>query len=217
MKQRARTVEEKEARKQKLLNSARIIFPKQGYAKTTVEMITEGAGLATGTFYLYFKSKAAIYRELTIEGIRILGDMLREALPRSGTAGKTKLTVVADTYFRFYLEHQDYYSIISYLHLGQEDFPRDRAMLRSVESAMAGLTGLIESVLKEGIASGEFLPLDTARATVSLWGLMDGLFLLHQRNVMGIMGIPIEDTVREGLRIAFNGLLKVRDPNPGLV
>ncbi len=45
MKQRARTAAEKEARKKKLLDSARTVFPRQGYAKTTVEMITGGAGI----------------------------------------------------------------------------------------------------------------------------------------------------------------------------
>jgi AcrR family transcriptional regulator len=210
MKQRARTAAEKEVRKNKLLDSARIVFPRQGYAKTTVEMITGGAGLATGTFYLYFKSKAAIYRELTVEGVKILGEMLREALARPGLTNPAKLTVIARTYYAFYQAHLDYYSIISYLHLGQEDFPRDRTMLKSVESAMEGITSLIQAVLEEGTASGEFLPMDTARMTLVLWGLMDGIFLLHQRNVMDIMKVPLDDVVEEGLRIALESVRAAR-------
>ncbi len=206
MKQRARTAAEKEARKKKLLDSARTVFPRQGYAKTTVEMITGGAGLATGTFYLYFRSKAAIYRELTVEGVGILGEMLRDSLARPGLTGLEKLTVIAHTYYGFYRAHLDYYSIISYLHLGQEDFPRERTMLKSVESAMEGITSLIQGVLDEGVASGEFLPMDTPRVTLVLWGLMDGIFLLDQRNVMNIMKVPLDRVVEEGLRIALGGM-----------
>lgn len=44
-----------------LVNSAEQLFGKNGYAKTTVGDITKSANIATGTFYIYFESKYAIY------------------------------------------------------------------------------------------------------------------------------------------------------------
>jgi AcrR family transcriptional regulator len=47
-----------------LVQAARVIFSSQGYHATGVQDITAMAGVAHGTFYLYFKSKKEIFRHL---------------------------------------------------------------------------------------------------------------------------------------------------------
>jgi AcrR family transcriptional regulator len=46
------------------MDVARTIFSNQGYHKTSIDDIIEGAGIARGTFYLYFESKRGIFDEL---------------------------------------------------------------------------------------------------------------------------------------------------------
>jgi AcrR family transcriptional regulator len=46
-----------EARRDELMNAAQRLFLKHGVGATTIERITLGAGVAKGTFYLYFTSK----------------------------------------------------------------------------------------------------------------------------------------------------------------
>ncbi len=49
----------------KTVESAAIaLFYKQGYHKTTIGDITKKAGVAIGTFYLYFPSKIALYKHI---------------------------------------------------------------------------------------------------------------------------------------------------------
>ena len=52
-----------------ILEAARKCFARHGYAATTVERIVDEAGLARGSFYTYFESKAELFRHLvnTIE------------------------------------------------------------------------------------------------------------------------------------------------------
>lgn len=47
-----------------LLNAAFILFTRKGVAGTSVSEITQLAGVAKGTFYLYFKDKHDIYNHL---------------------------------------------------------------------------------------------------------------------------------------------------------
>ena len=47
-----------------LLDAARKVFGKKGYHAATVDDITRMAGVAKGTFYLYFNEKPAIFYEL---------------------------------------------------------------------------------------------------------------------------------------------------------
>ena len=56
MKQRARSDQEKLAKKEIILEAAKNLFSRYGYQGTTIEMITEEAGLSPAAFYLYFKN-----------------------------------------------------------------------------------------------------------------------------------------------------------------
>src|ERR1700685_3737920 len=53
-----------EERRDELVNAAQRLFLEHGVGLTTIEQITSGAGVAKGTFYLYFSSKEDILAEL---------------------------------------------------------------------------------------------------------------------------------------------------------
>ncbi len=62
-----------EERRGEILRAARRLFLEQGVAATTIEQITSRAGVAKGTFYLYFSSKEDV---LAAMGDRYGNDLL---------------------------------------------------------------------------------------------------------------------------------------------
>lgn len=62
----------KEEKKIKLFNSAFKLFTKKGIKDTSVQEITDDAGLAKGTFYLYFNDKYELQDKLVIRKSRQL-------------------------------------------------------------------------------------------------------------------------------------------------
>ena len=56
-----------EDKKEKLLVAAKALFSEQGFKATNVSQITKAAGMATGTFYLYFTSKEQIFMEIFLD------------------------------------------------------------------------------------------------------------------------------------------------------
>ncbi len=65
--------------RQKLLDAAEEIFGNKGYDKASVAEITQKAGVAQGTFYIYFPDKKAAFTEL----VRELNHLVRkETSPR---------------------------------------------------------------------------------------------------------------------------------------
>lgn len=60
----ARSQAARHERKQQILAAAREVFAKRGYARTTVDDIALEAGVARGTFYLYFDDKRDAFEEL---------------------------------------------------------------------------------------------------------------------------------------------------------
>jgi len=53
-----------ELRREQILKVAAQVFARKGYHATSVSDIIEAAGIARGTFYLYFESKRLIFEEL---------------------------------------------------------------------------------------------------------------------------------------------------------
>ncbi len=58
--------------REKIIAAAMRLFAKKGFDKTTVEEIVAEAGVAKGTFYLYFKSKDDLIKEIAFEVMPIM-------------------------------------------------------------------------------------------------------------------------------------------------
>src|SRR5580692_346381 len=75
----------KPERRQQILNVARDVFAKRGYHAAKIEDIVNAAGVARGTFYLYFEDKRAIFEEIVdrllvrfgmaIQRVDVVGDV----------------------------------------------------------------------------------------------------------------------------------------------
>jgi AcrR family transcriptional regulator len=59
--------ESREARRTQIKDTALQVFAQHGYHQTSVSDLVDAAGVARGTFYLYFDSKEAIFLELLDE------------------------------------------------------------------------------------------------------------------------------------------------------
>jgi AcrR family transcriptional regulator len=104
-----------EERREELMNAAERLFLKQGFGPTSIEQITTAAGVAKGTFYLYFKSK---------EDVRsALGDRFaRDHLARVKTAvarkpqidWKGKLSAWATASVSFYIDSIKLHDVLFY-------------------------------------------------------------------------------------------------------
>ncbi len=70
-----------EETKRQLVDSARTVFHDRGYVATSVAAITEGADTAHGTFYLYFRNKEDIFRE-------VIQDLVAELYEHSFTSAE---------------------------------------------------------------------------------------------------------------------------------
>lgn len=67
----------RDRRRRELLDVALRVFSERGYHETRIADLIEAAGVARGTFYLYFESKNAIFHELLDELlVRIRGSIV---------------------------------------------------------------------------------------------------------------------------------------------
>lgn len=149
-----------EATRQKLLEAAEAGFGRNGFHATSVTDITRRAGVAQGTFYLYFESKEAVFSEL----IRDLSRRLRRAIRRDteGVEGRLALEEAGlRAFLRFAAEHRDLYRIVF------ESQYIDPDLFRWYYERIAGAYA---RGLEEAMDAGEIRRLDAETVAYALMG-----------------------------------------------
>jgi AcrR family transcriptional regulator len=71
-------------KKAKILESGKELFSTQGFKDTNVADITKKAGIATGTFYLYYPSKDELFMEIYLEENEKLKRAIMETVDPDG-------------------------------------------------------------------------------------------------------------------------------------
>src|SRR5450432_2999293 len=99
-----------EQRRCSILQAARAVFARQGYADTVVDDIATQAGIAKGTLYLYFASKEKIYLAALLEEARQLDADSRAAMC-AASSWREKLGAYLQVRIRYFETHQDFLRI----------------------------------------------------------------------------------------------------------
>lgn len=153
----------KKKRRKELLRVAEALFGEKGFDATTIDDITQGAGISHGTFYVYFASKEEVLQHLG-------GDVLEEMLTFSRNMASREEYSPQERLFR----------IVQYLLTMHKDRPfrmnlhdalHRRVHDELVERGIGLFLPLVISLLREGVALGEMSlssPEDTATFLVLL-------------------------------------------------
>lgn len=107
-------------RRRELMDAGERVLLDKGFSLATVDDITRSAGVAKGTFYLYFDSKQALVtalRERFIEGCRERIDAFAARLPVGDWGGRLDAWVEGG--ICHYLDHLELHDVI--FHAGQEE------------------------------------------------------------------------------------------------
>ena len=97
--------------RRRLLEAAERVFAERGYHDASIVKITEAAGVAQGTFYIYFASKQEIFDEVVLD----LNHRVRQAMAEASSQGTSRSDAERrgfEAFFRFTGEHPALYRII---------------------------------------------------------------------------------------------------------
>ena len=149
--------------RRRLLDAAELCFSELGYHDASIVKITEAAGVAQGTFYLYFASKQEIFEELVVD----LNRRVRHAVNEEAEKGKDRLEqelLGFHAYFKFTAEHPAVYRIIR-----QAEFVSPRILGAHYERFMDGYV----PALAEAMARGEIAKADPETLAWALMGIAE--------------------------------------------
>lgn len=179
--------------RQRVLDAAEEVFGTRGYEAASIVDITRTAGIAQGTFYLYFPSKKAVFAELVGE----LGAKLRRTLAAAVTGLDDRLSVERaglHAFLGFVREHRNLYRIIR-----QAEFV-DEALYRDYYSKLADgyRQGLAKAMTRK-----EIRKLDPEAVAYVLMGMFD---FLGMRWVLWEDKLPPQRVLDDVFSLIQNGL-----------
>jgi AcrR family transcriptional regulator len=139
------------------------LFAERGLHGVTTHDIARGAGVAAGTFYLHFKDKHALFRELVEEGVAELRSRLANA-----RAGQTEVGPMvragAEALIGFAEDHRQ---VVRILFSGDSD----TAVLESdvLDDLARDIALLRGEAVSAGRVSEDLAPAVLAQASVGMW------------------------------------------------
>jgi AcrR family transcriptional regulator len=149
-----------------ILAAAARVFARRGYLGASTQDIADVLGVRQASIYYYFDSKEAALEAVCADGLADFGTRALAILRAPGTASQ-KVAKLVFQHLSPALERQDF----SLVFLRERRFlPRPaRERIRALEHRYERI---IQKVIEQGIASGEFRDdLDPRMATLALLGL----------------------------------------------
>src|SRR5919109_4351298 len=153
---------------QQIIDAAVRVFARNGFYNSRVSDIAREAGIASGTIYLYFKTKEEIlvtlFREKMAEFVAFLrGEISQETEPEA------KLRRLVRLHFTVLEQNPALADVV------QVELRQGHKFFRGASAhEVSAYFDLIGSILEEGVAAGKFEPdLPVKVATKVLFGAMD--------------------------------------------
>jgi AcrR family transcriptional regulator len=155
------------ARRAEIASAAARVFAENGVSNTAVSDIVKSAGVAQGTFYLYFDSKDDVVLAVVHQFADQMLAAIESAVGASGTTAVEKLLGLRDVLVT-YDEDPATLDLAEFLHHPSNRQVHDRL----AEHLTPRLIPLVESVVCQGVAEGVFDVPDTRAAA---WFVLGGL------------------------------------------
>ncbi|NLA66427.1 MAG: TetR/AcrR family transcriptional regulator [Leucobacter sp.] len=190
-----------EATRRRILEAAEVVFADHGYHEASIVKITEHAGVALGTFYLYFDSKRTVFEALVID----LNGRVRQAMTERMAGARDRLDAERkgfEGFFRFTAQHPALYRVVR-----ESEFVSPEALHLHYSRIVEGYTAGLAAAQAQGDIDPLLDPETAAWALMGMGELIGMRFLLWERDEHGNPPQEIDPQVFEGMmRFIANAL-----------
>ena len=160
-----RTEARREATRERIVRAAHALIARGGYREAQVTAVAAGAGVATGSVYRHFASKAELFAEVFRRASQREVDATRAAAASAGGAASQRLTAAIETFARRALRGRR----LAWALLAEPVDPAVEVERLAFRRAYAA--GFAE-VLREGVAAGELAPQNVELTAAALVGAL---------------------------------------------
>ncbi|MGL1862445.1 MAG: TetR/AcrR family transcriptional regulator [Pseudodesulfovibrio sp.] len=159
------------SKKEKILIAAQELFARCGYAGTTMKMVAEQAGVASGLVFHYFDNKETLFMSAGSELIDTMIGVLRDKLADSHN-GCEALGTFVKAYLEFTIENEKTFPTIIRCSPFSDDNPElDR---QKIGAKFRELIDMVEEILRQGIEDGSIVDLPVTQTAFMVYANIVG-------------------------------------------
>ena len=170
-----RRAEEKEQRRQSILDAAAVVVARKGVDALTMGDVAREARLSRGLVYFYFQDKLDLLDGLAHRAVASLADRFRAAVSAHAT-GFDQLNAIGRAYVQFAHERPVLFEALARFEtreLAPAEAEHNEAAAMDRSQELMGL--MVESILR-GQADGSVRAgLDPMKTAMTLWGFTHGM------------------------------------------
>ncbi|MBE0446811.1 MAG: TetR/AcrR family transcriptional regulator [Actinobacteria bacterium] len=193
----SRPMTKSERTRLKIMASAAKVFNEKGFDNTSIQDIANDAGIAKGTIYYYVEKKEDLLLSLIRFAKVRLFAKIGKGIEKATTASE-KIEIIIRNHLKIVK------TVGPVMPFFAQSLVSNDSRVREI---MAGFRreylNRLESIIKEGIQSGEFRQVDPGRAAVAILGLVIGQALQFK---LFTGKINTKEIAENTIDIAINGL-----------
>jgi AcrR family transcriptional regulator len=198
--------EKKLQSRRRILDSARDVFFRDGFMLANLDEVATRAGVAKGTLYRYFESKADLYVAVLAEnGMRFVTKM-NEVAERGGPVREC-LRSIGDFYIDHWTSHTEYFQIFWAVDNQSLIGGLPDAALLEVSNLWEGCLSILKGVLDRGVEEGELAPCDTWEVAYIFWTMSNALIQSdYSAPRKELRGRPLREVFRDAIDLMLLGI-----------
>ena len=198
--------EEKKAQsRRRILESAREVFFRDGFMQANLDEVAEKAGVAKGTLYRYFESKAELYVAVLAHNGAIFEEKMRESVDLTLPADE-QIRCTARFYFDHYVGNRDYFQIFWAIENQSVIGELPQGVVDEVARLWARCLEILAEIIERGVKDGSFAECDSWEMANVLWTIANGLIQTETSSTRRkLRRAPLEQTFEDAIRVFLRG------------
>jgi AcrR family transcriptional regulator len=170
-----RRAEKKAQSRRRIIESAREVFFRDGFMEANLDEVAKKAGVAKGTLYRYFDSKAELYVAVLADNSDGFVRKMREALDDPSASPPEQIRRLGRFYFDHWMQNPDYFQIFWALENQPVIGELPAGVIEEVTKLWEQCIELLAGTIERGVAEGCFVACDAWEVADILWTLANGL------------------------------------------
>jgi AcrR family transcriptional regulator len=201
-----RREERKQLSRRKILDAAREVFFRDGFMAANLDEVAQKAGVAKGTLYRYFDSKAELYVAVLAHNGEIFKQRMRETVS-GGAAAADRIRHVSKFYFDHWIRNRDYFQIFWAIENQAVIGELPPGVLEEVSTLWEECVEIVSGIVSQGVESGEFSDCDPWEVANILWTVANGLIQTEKSATRrSLRRVNLEKAFDDAIELFLRGL-----------
>lgn len=209
-----RRAEEKEQRREAIIDAAERVFERTSFDVATMEHVARAARVSRALLYLYFKNKAELNLAICERALKLLRERFLLAAAQQAT-GYEQIRAIGNEYVAFAISHPGYFAALSRFEAHAQSEITAGSVEHSVFDCGSAVHQVTVDCIENGMRDGSVRDdvENTLLAAMSLWAFTHGTIqLAHTKHhFFERCGLSTAQFTESAIELGLRGLRPVAD------